>query len=169
MWRGIEYHIVFKRRRTSRSWAMIPSSPIQKYSLVFQYAVELWSGSSLNLAGNTSSGCQATQKPESTSRTHGWSEGTQCHEECFNRDAQHFYCTLLLPFYARKMGLVWISCLDFAKAILLKLTTDKNSYLFCCLVSLPKKLQCSQHDPCGCLPAKDIVRFYDSSMWGKFS
>lgn len=58
--------------------------------------------------GNTFFGCKATHKPESASGTlcysqdthHGW-DATTSETWCINRNARHFYCTLLLSVFMR--------------------------------------------------------------------
>lgn len=133
MWRDIEYHIAFKRRCTSRSQAMIPSSPIRKYSLVFLYAVELWNVSSLNLGLEIPplavNQCRSQNSLHIQIANH--KEPTVAKRLLYQRCP-----ALLLGISASCSGEKNETCLDIhfqsAKAILLKQTSGKNSYLFCC-------------------------------------
>lgn len=131
MWRGIEYHIVFKRRWTSRSQAMIPSSPICKYSLVFLYAVELWNVSSLNLGLEISPLAVNQCRSQNLLRI----QIANHKEPTVAKKLPYHRClALLLGISASYFGEKNKTCLDIcfqsAKAILLKQTSGKNSYLF---------------------------------------
>lgn len=158
MWKGIKHPTAFKRSCTLRSWATIPSSPVNKYPLVFQYPVELWSVSSLNLGLEIPplavNQCRSQNPLHIHIANHKeplWLGG------CGTGDAWLFHCSVLLTASKRKMGLVWMPNSQSAKAILLKQTTGKNSRLFCCLTwscHYTKNCNISNIDP---FPTKDIL------------